>query len=64
MLRACVLFTAQDAFLRDLHVVVPSDGIASNDARTNRIALDHMKKVLHADTTPSTRLDLRKLKRL
>ena len=59
----CVLFTAQDAFLRDIHVVVPSDCVASNDARTNRVALDHMKKVLQADITPSARLDLRKLKR-
>jgi nicotinamidase-related amidase len=59
----CVLFTAQDAFLRDIHVVVPSDCVASNDARTNRVALDHMKKVLQADTTQSTRLNLQKLKR-
>jgi nicotinamidase-related amidase len=59
----CVLFTAQDAFLRDLHVVVPSDCVASNDARTNRAALDHMKKVLQADITASPRLNLHKLKR-
>jgi nicotinamidase-related amidase len=60
----CVLFTAQDAFLRDLHVVVPSDCVASNEARTNRLALDHMKKVLQADTRPSAKLDLGRLKRL
>jgi nicotinamidase-related amidase len=60
----CVLFTAQDAFLRDLHVVVPSDCVASNEARTNRQALAHMRQVLKADTRPSTKLDFRKLKRL
>ena len=58
----CVLFTAQDAFLRDLHLVVPSDCVASNDEETNRFALDHMRTVLKADTRPSTELDLEKLK--
>ncbi len=59
----CVLFTAQDAFLRDLHLVVPSDCVASNDEETNRFALDHMRTVLKADTRPSTELDLEKLKK-
>jgi nicotinamidase-related amidase len=60
----CVLFTAQDAFLRDLNVVVPSDCVASNDARANRFALDHMRNVLGADTRPSAKVDFGKLKRL
>ena len=59
----CVLFTAQDAFLRDLHLVVPSDCVASNDEQANRFALDHMRTVLQADTRPSDELDLEKLKR-
>ena len=58
----CVLFTAQDAFLRDLHLVVPSDCVASNDEQTNRFALDHMRTVLKANTSPSTELDLEQLK--
>ena len=57
----CVLFTAQDAFLRDLHLVVPSDCVASNDEATNRFALDHMRTILKADTTPSDELDLERL---
>ena len=59
----CVLFTAQDAFLRDLHLVVPSDCVASNDEDTNRFALDHMRTVLKADTRPSTEIDLEQLKK-
>jgi nicotinamidase-related amidase len=59
----CVLFTAQDAFLRDLHLVVPSDCVASNDQATNRFALDHMRTVLQADTRPSGKIDLAKLKK-
>jgi nicotinamidase-related amidase len=58
----CVLFTAQDAFLRDLHLVVPADCVASNDEELNRRALDHMKTVLQADVRPSTELDLAELK--
>ena len=59
----CVLFTAQDAYIRDLHLVVPSDCVASNDEETNRFALGHMEKVLKADTSPSDQLDLEALKK-
>jgi nicotinamidase-related amidase len=58
----CVLFTAHDAYLRDLHVVVPGDCSAANDEETHRRALDHMRVVLHADTRPSTEIDLEALK--
>lgn len=49
----CVLFTASDAYLRDLKVVVPSDCVASNTAGENHAALDLMKKLLKADVRPS-----------
>jgi nicotinamidase-related amidase len=52
----CVLFTANDAYMRDLHLVVPSDCVASNTEEENRYALDQMRKVLKADTRPSTEL--------
>jgi nicotinamidase-related amidase len=58
----CVLFTANDAFIRDYHLVVPRDCIASNTEEQNAGALKEMEQVLHADTTPSTELDLAKLK--
>ena len=59
----CILFSANDAYMRDFHLVVPSDCIASNEARDNKQALELMRTVLKADTTPSTKLDLEKLKR-
>ena len=59
----CVLFTASDAFLRDFHIVVPADGSASIDATDNEHALRQMREILHADTTPSTELDLERLRR-
>lgn len=59
----CVLFTANDAYMRDFNLVVPSDCVASNEPEENRHALEQMRKVLKADTTPSTALDLEALKR-
>lgn len=59
----CVLFTANDAYLRDYRVVVPRDGCASNTPDENRHALAQMEKVLKADTRPSSRLDLEALAR-
>ena len=56
----CVLFTANDAYMRDYDLVIPEDCIASNTVKENNNALELMKKVLKADTKPSTELDLRK----
>jgi nicotinamidase-related amidase len=54
----CVLFTANDAFLRDFHLVVPRDCVASNTVEENDLALRQMETVLGALTDPSDRLDL------
>jgi nicotinamidase-related amidase len=59
----CVLFTANDAYLRDFNLVVPSDCVASNDPDDNYHALRQMQKILKADITPSTDLDLKAVKR-
>ena len=54
----CVLFTAGDAYMRDLHVHVPSDCVASVHEEENRRALAYMRRVLEVRTAPSTALDL------
>ena len=59
----CVLFTANDAHMRDFHLVIPADCVASSDAEENRHALEHMRRVLKADTRPSTEIDFDELKR-
>ena len=59
----CVLFTANDAYMRDMNLVVPADCTASNDPGDNEYALNQMEKFLKADITPSDRLDLEALKR-
>jgi nicotinamidase-related amidase len=58
----CVLFTANDAYMRDYKLVVPSDCTVSNTARENREAIRLMKNYLKADVTPSTKLRLTRSK--
>jgi nicotinamidase-related amidase len=60
----CVLFTASDAYMRDFHLLVPADCVASADPRENEHALEHMRRVLKADTRPSAEIDFEELKRL
>lgn len=57
----CVLFTANDAYMRDFSLVVPADCVASEDAEENRRALAQMERVLKADIRPSDRLELEAL---
>ena len=54
----CVLFSANDAYMRDFDLFIPEDCVASNEAEENRLALEQMQKVLKADITPSTKLNL------
>jgi nicotinamidase-related amidase len=54
----CVLFTANDAYMRDFGLIVPGDCVASNTEDENRHALEQMKRVLKADTRASTALEL------
>ena len=58
----CVLFTANDAYMRDFHLMVPSDCVASQDPAENEHALAHMKRVLKADVRASKELDLARVK--
>ncbi len=54
----CVLFSANDAYMRGFQVVVPADCIASEQAAYNQQALELMQRVLKAEITPSTELVL------
>lgn len=54
----CVLFTANDAYMRDYSLIIPSDCTASNSAQENREALALMRKFLKADTRPCAKLRL------
>jgi nicotinamidase-related amidase len=52
----CVLFTANDAYMRDYEITVPPDCVVSNTAKENRQALQLMRKFLKADLRPSDRI--------
>jgi len=56
----CVLFTANDAYMRDFNLFVPSDCTVSNTKRENDSALRLMKKFLKADTRRASRIILRR----
>ena len=52
----CVLFTANDAYMRDLHLIVPPDCVASERAEQNRLVLKLMRRVLKAEIKPSRKI--------
>jgi len=49
----CVLFTANDAYMREYSLFIPNDCIASNHDQDNTYALQMMKEVLKANISPS-----------
>jgi len=59
----CVLFTANDAYMRELKLFVPADCVASNTPVENEHALRQMEVVLKATVTPSTALAFRDARR-
>jgi nicotinamidase-related amidase len=59
----CVLFTANDAYMRDYNIIIPSDCVIEEDPEESKNVLKLMKKVLKADVKNSKRIDLKKLLR-
>lgn len=58
---SCILFTANDAYMRDLKLSIPADCVAAIKPTYTSEALAYMKRTLNADTTPSTELNLDEL---
>ncbi|WP_273126835.1 isochorismatase family cysteine hydrolase [Metabacillus sp. HB246100] len=52
----CVLFTANDAYMREYQLFIPQDCIASNTSDDNKYALRMMENVLKANTQPSDQI--------
>lgn len=55
---SCVLFTANDAYMRDLQVVVPQDCVAACNRQEHDFAMEQMKSMLKAEIRPSASVDL------
>ncbi|MFL6415280.1 MAG: cysteine hydrolase family protein [Bryobacteraceae bacterium] len=55
---SCVLFTANDAYMRDLELVVPSDCVAACNCEEHNFAMTQMKNMVKADVSRSDEVDL------
>lgn len=55
---SCVLFTANDAYMRDLDLTVPEDCVAACNAREHKYAIEQMKNMLKADVRPAAEITL------
>ena len=58
----CVLFTANDAYMRDYKLFVPSDCVAANTIEDTQYSLRQMKTILKADIRESISIDLSAMK--
>jgi nicotinamidase-related amidase len=52
----CILFTANDAYMRDYELVVPRDCVAANTDRKSAFALEQIREVLKGETPLSSRV--------
>lgn len=59
----CVLFTASDAHMRDLEVIVPRDCVAATKQHDHEHTLNHMERVLGVRVVNSSEIDFAKLAR-
>ena len=59
----CVLFTANDAYMRDYNLIVPRDCTVSNTPEENEAALQLMRKFLKAKTPLGKEIRLRRARR-
>jgi nicotinamidase-related amidase len=59
---SCVLFTAADAYMRDLELMVPNDCAAACNAQEHNTAMEQMKCMLKADVSLSTEINFNSLR--
>jgi nicotinamidase-related amidase len=52
----CVLYTANDAYMRGFEIMVPTDCVASETLEANQYALNQMKRLLKASILPASRV--------
>ena len=54
----CILFTANEAYLRGYNLIIPRDCVGSQKPQQKKFALDYFQSVLQADIRPSRTLRL------
>ena len=58
----CIVFTASDAHMREYDLVIPGDCVASQDLKENGRVLAYLHRVVEADISSSSELNLADLK--
>lgn len=53
----CVLFTANDAYMRDYKIIIPQDCVAAVKPKYNKDILKYVERVLKADIRSSNRIN-------
>lgn len=59
---SCITFTAHDAYMRGLSLVLPRDAIASMEAKENRACLERLERVVDATVVSSREVNFERLK--
>jgi len=55
----CVLFTANDGYMRDFKLFIPHNCVCANTTAENDYALEQMKKILKADIRAASEIKLK-----
>lgn len=58
----CILFTANDAYMREYKIFIPQDCVASVMPKDNKKSLEYIERVLKADICLSTEIDFAQMK--
>lgn len=57
----CILFTANDAYMRDYDLIVPRDCVAANTKKASGETLKYMQKILKVKTVASEKIVFEKM---
>lgn len=55
----CILFTANDAYMREYQLIIPKDCVAAVKPKDKKFALEYFKRVLKAEVLLSEEIDFR-----
>lgn len=57
----CILFTANDAYMREYQIIIPKDCVASVKTQENKKSLEYIERVLKADICLSSEIDFARM---
>lgn len=57
----CILFSANDAYMRDYDLIIPPDCVAANTKKENDTTLEYIEKFLKAEIILSEKINFKKI---